>query len=67
MVWMTRWRKSSRFSYSSTKSICLPTVLSASENLAPKSWSIVAGFDASAQPISLATSSTDSLVGLTRT
>ena len=56
-----------RLVYRSSKSICLPTVFSASENLAAKSCSSVASSEARAQPMDWATLRTSSRVLFTRT
>ncbi len=67
MTWMMRSRSSSRLVYRSAKSICLPTVFSASENFALKSsWSVFWSL-ARAVPMACATRITSSTVLLTRT
>lgn len=67
MTWMIRSRNSSRLVYRSTKSSCLPTVLSASENFAAKnSWMATLSL-ARAVPMDCATLMTSSTVLLTRT
>ncbi len=66
MTWMIWSRKSWRFSNSLTNSICLPTVLSASENLALNSSLTAVLSEARSTPMALATLSTSSAVSLTR-
>ncbi len=67
MTWMMRSRSSSRLVYRSAKSSCLPTVLSASENLAlNSSWSVPLSL-ARSVPMACATLMTSSTVLLTRT